>query len=151
MSHHRWSWIYGPQSGSNKFPHGVLCTSTCFESLELWTINPTSMEIPWLHTVAQQESSVPLLALQSLATLQIGHLRSLSSVSIVQEASCSTGSKFEMPVVQVTKMLMPKDAELVTGQVMHTMGWCWLYNHRFHSLKPGGHCQDGTMGSHGQQ
>jgi hypothetical protein len=37
------------------------------------------------------------------------------------------GSKFETLVVEVTETLMPKDAELVTGQVTHNMGWCWLY------------------------
>jgi hypothetical protein len=46
----------------------------------------------------------------------------------------STGSKFETLDVQLTETLMPKDVELVTGQLMQNMGWCWLYQGWHHGM-----------------
>jgi hypothetical protein len=66
-----------------------------------------------------------------IGLVEFGHAADGTLVQIifspnVQEANCSMGS-IETPVVQLTETLMPKDAELVTGQVMHSVGWCWLY------------------------
>jgi hypothetical protein len=100
----------------------------------IWVFEETGhvlVPVP-LFSVMKSHSVLKRVLSGLIGLVEFGHTADGTIVQFifspnVWEADCSAGSKFETLVVQLTEMLMPKDAELVTGQVMHNMGWCWLY------------------------